>query len=332
MNLCILSTQRFKKNHVSNDMIEALEKAIINEFDNTSIIYISEIVSKINSKVSKRLKKPIVTDHIALFKTKKYSPNMILVIAMGPKHLESYVPLLKKLHCKKAVYCIDTWKSTYERWLFLLNEAKVDTVFLAYKASVPYFRKHIDNVFFLPQSMNSQWFYPRKNRIKKHLFMQMGRKNATLDEWVLRYLDEMGLSDDCYIRELEKGKIIYQSFDKLAEEIGNTYFFVLAPRDFDDSEITGSISDVTARFYEGMACKTLLIGFKPRDTFDELFPSKNAMIEVESYENFKEKVDYYYEHFDEYNKICEDNYNYLIKHHTWKIRAEYLMECLKKII
>lgn len=156
--------------------------------------------------------------------------------------------------------------------------------------------------------------------------MQMGRKNSSLDEFAHRYITKKGLQDSDYIRELKKGEIIYPEFSDLGEAIAKTSFFILSPRDVDDKIFTGKISDVTARFYEGMASKTLLIGYKPKDTFDELFPYENAMIEVEGYEDFCNKIDYYLSHPEEYQKIIDHNYEYLMANHRWKNRVRQMVE------
>lgn len=104
--------------------------------------------------------------------------------------------------------------------------------------------------------------------------MQMGRRNENIHQMILHYLNEKGLNDceQNYIYEKEKGKILFEDGNELARNIAQTKYFVCAPQCLDNQKITGIVSDVTARFYEAMACKTLIIGFKPI-VFDELFPT-----------------------------------------------------------
>ena len=73
-----------------------------------------------------------------------------------------------------------------------------------------------------------------------------------------------------------------------------------------------------ARFYEAMACKTLIIGYKP-DTFDELFPS-DAMIDLENDETLNDVIRFFEEHPEEYQRIVDRNYDLIVKKHTWKER------------
>ena len=161
--------------------------------------------------------------------------------------------------------------------------------------------------------------------------MQMGRKNIMLDSFIKQYLKEKNLPDELYIREKNRGEIIYPDFNQLGQEINKTHFFIVSPRNVDEGSLTGEISDVTARFYEGMACKTMLVGIKPKDTFDLLFPNRNAMIEITDYEGFRDVIDYYLAQPTEYQAIVEENYRYLMAEHTWCHRANSLIDFLKNI-
>ncbi len=121
------------------------------------------------------------------------------------------------------------------------------------------------------------------------------------------------------------GNIIFPDTNVLAQEISKTYFFLAAPQDVTNNQLTGNISEVTARFYEAMACKSLIIGIKPSDTFDELFPYQEAMIEV-NLTNFNQKIDFLLEDKEKYIKIVNKNHDYVMKNHRWKNRYEDLIQ------
>lgn len=327
MKICILSQQHFSKRHVSEDMIDAIETALLN-VNGVTKLSVSELIYKINV----RLKNVNISfiDHKIINELYKARPDFIFIGAMSPTSIRFQVNTLRRINIPKVVYCIDTWESKVEEWKDVLTTAKVDYVLCAYKNSVSQFRKFIKNVEFLPQSMNSRWFYPRKVK-KTRLFMQIGRKNSTLDSYVLRYLKDHNLPDSEYVRETERGKIIFPDFEVLANEICKTKFFIVSPRNIDEINITGNISDVTARFYEGMACKSLLIGYKPKDTFDVLFPQETAMITVSNYEDFASQIDYYIKNENEYNNIVDLNYDLLILKHTWSNRTAKIIDWLNLI-
>ena len=80
----------------------------------------------------------------------------------------------------------------------------------------------------------------------------------------------------------------------------------------ENSSVTGQISDVTARFYEAMACKTLIIGFKP-DTFDCLFPEDAMVTLKKDGSDFFSIIDFYESHPEEYNRIVNRNYELLME-------------------
>ena len=154
----------------------------------------------------------------------------------------------------------------------------------------------------------------------------MGRRTEQLHHSALNYLENKGLLDipNNYIYEREKGIIIYPETRQLAEEINRSYFFLAAPQCVDNKVMTGDISEVTARFYEAMACKTVIVGIKPKDTFDKLFPYPEAMIEVTG-DDFDEKIDQLLKDATKYKRIIEKNYEYVMKYHRWKNRYEELI-------
>lgn len=178
--------------------------------------------------------------------------------------------------------------------------------------------------------MDEQFFFPYEVS-KERLFMQMGRKNTKIHNMILRYLNKNSIVDnsDNYVYEREKGKIIYPDTSELARNISKTYFFVCAPQSLENSKLTGKISDVTARFYEAMACKTLIIGFKP-DTYDELFP-KDSMVELKpDGSDFDEKIQQMLNDTKEYNKKVSENYQYIRKNHRWKNRFNQMLEMINE--
>ena len=109
---------------------------------------------------------------------------------------------------------------------------------------------------------------------------------------------------------------------------GKHIFFIAAPQNIENDKYTGSISEVTARFYEAMACKTLIIGIKPEDSFDELFPYYEAMIEVNE-ESFERVINQFLEDREYYNAIVDRNFNYVMQHHRWENRFESLLTMIK---
>ena len=85
----------------------------------------------------------------------------------------------------------------------------------------------------------------------------------------------------------------------------------------------------TARFYEAMAGKTLIIGYKPGPVFNELFPA-DAMVELNpDGSDFAEEIDFFLNLPDEYSRIVDRNYELVMREHTWAARFRRFQEVLQ---
>jgi hypothetical protein len=79
----------------------------------------------------------------------------------------------------------------------------------------------------------------------------------------------------------------------------------------ENSSVTGSLSAVTARFYVAMACKSLIIGYKPKDNFDILFPYKAIVENKLDGSHFELLIDFYLNNKEEYYEIVCRNYDWV---------------------
>lgn len=320
--LCILSERKIrKKHHVSYDTILGMENAFA-ENAGVKIKELSVLGHKFNAVLNRFIKKT-VSFNVDLPKTEN-----VLFLAMGFSSMKNQRAILKKIsiRSKLIVYCFDTWESEYKEWEELFSYIKPSYIFLAYQASVEYFSQKFSNVYFLPQSMDENFFYPRVEIEKTRLFMQMGRKNQKIHDMILHYLLENDIPDtnDNYVYERVPKNIIFPDTNELAENICRSKYFVCAPQSKENSQLTGKCSDVTARFYEAMACKTLIIGFKPA-TFDMIFP-EDAMVELKSDgSDFAEKIKFFENHPEEYQRIVDRNYDLVMKKHRWQNRYEKIV-------
>lgn len=320
----------FKNHGVAYDIILGMEDIFCAE--GADLVTISPLIDIANRLVYK-FSRPFVKNELAFLCDRSIPINSTyyLYISMSYAGLKMVVPTLRRISKKNShvvLYCFDTWESLYQNWDEAFREIQPRAIFFAYKKARDFFSKKYRDCFFLPQSADNRIFYPRKIK-KQRLFMQMGRRNECIHNMILGYLEEHGIDDspDNYIYEREKGKVIFPDIQELATEICKSMFFVAAPQSLENRNLTGNISEVTARFYEAMACKTLIIGFKP-DTYDELFP-EDSMVELRpDGSDFAQKIDYFLEHPGEYENIVNRNYEYLMKHHTWGNRYETMVSAL----
>lgn len=328
--ICILSERDFlkkRKGCVSYDTILGLEDEFL-ESDRVTICCYSKMMRYINEFCFRVLKFNIPDFSINV----KSCESIFFYAAMSLYNLKvnaGTLKLLKKQGAKIVIYCFDTWEPQYKEWDEVLSDIAPSYIFLAYKQSVQFFAPKYKNVFWLPQSMNKKYFFDRKKE-KTRMFMQMGRRTEKIHRLILKYLKDNGIEDtnNNYVYERNKGELIFPDTEELSENINATKYFICAPQSYENEKLTGKVSDVTARFYEAMACKSLIIGYKPK-VFDELFPYK-AMAELnEDGSNLKEIVDYFEKNPDEYNNLVNKNYQYVMENHTWKKRLKYMLNILE---
>ena len=93
-----------------------------------------------------------------------------------------------------------------------------------------------------------------------------------------------------------------------------------------------AFGDITPRFYEVSMCKTLLFCNTIPDSYKDIFQSDvNCVMFSNDLSNFMEKLHYYLNNWHISYKIIERAYNDFIKNHTWKNRAQQLIEYIKGI-
>jgi hypothetical protein len=328
--LIILSEQKArKKHHVSYDTIIGMEEAFQSN-QAVEIVPFNTIIFNLNRLFRKYFGKGIADKSVL---KKKQSGDVYMYIAMGLHDLKrnrETLHYLSKVKKKKvAVYCFDTWEPEYPEWDACFEYIGVDYIFLSYYQSVDYFKKKYEKTFLSPQSADERFFHDYGLK-KERLFMQMGRRTESIHQKILNYLKENGLEDipDNYIYEREKAKIIFPETDTLAREINRSKYFVCAPQNLEWKKKTGNVSDVTERFYEAFACKTLIIGYKPKIIFDRLFPA-DAMVEIKKDgSDFKEKIQYFETHPSEYERLVNRNYQMFSDKHTWNKRLERILDAI----
>jgi len=84
------------------------------------------------------------------------------------------------------------------------------------------------------------------------------------------------------------------------------------------------------KFWEGMACKTLVMAPEPVDAKRLGFKAGHNYVEINR-DNFTKKIKYYLKHPDERKKIALNGYNIVRKRHTVNRRARQLIQYIKML-
>lgn len=229
-----------------------------------------------------------------------------------------------------CLYCFDTWEPEYDHWEGLFSHLPLHAVFFAYRQSYEHFSRLFDFCHFLPQSWDDRVFHDQ-GVAKTRLFLQMGRRVESIHGMIQRYMEERGIEDvpQNYTYRRTPDEVTFPTIQATARAVAESRFMVCAPRSADSPGFTGNVQDVTARFYEAMASKTLIIGYKPGPVFNELFPA-DAMVELNpDGSDFAEKIDFFLNHPDEYSRIVDRNYELVMREHTWAARFRRFQEVLQ---
>ena len=334
MQLQILSTRKYSLLRKAwYNTILAMENEFLHCSNDNSIICLDEkllLLNKCLRKANERFHTSFkyVTDKKAIREVSNSADSFCFFAAMNLHDIESNKETLKQISEHLIIYIFDSWETQWAEFEELLKSIKPFAICFAYKRSTEFFSKRFENCWFVPQSMDSSCFH-EYNVDKSRYFIQIGRRTEPLHNMVLSWLASKNIvaTKDNYVFEEKSGKVVFPDTEKLAKEIAKSYFFLAAPRSLMNKARVGNISEVTARFYEAMACKSLIVGVKPEDSFDDLFPFEDAMIEVND-ADFSEHIDFYLNNSEKYYEIVNRNYEYLMRNHTWKNRYQTIIELI----
>ena len=330
--LIILSEQKsFIKKPASSDCIIGQEKAFFRRGEgNVEILYKSLILKNISRVIKKIGFEPICDSF-----TRKHHDNAVFMyIAMNLVYLKSNRYLLKELKKngnKLSLYVYDCWEPEFDAWQKVFDELKPDYIFFCFKQTWEHYKDRY-NCYWVPQSADLDFFQDLGIE-KTRMFIQMGRVNPQMHEAIKSYLNKKGIpdTDDNYVYRRKEKTDLFPKLPDLVREINRSRYIVCVPKCYENFKRTGNVSGITARYFESIACKTMIIGKKPV-SFDELF-SSDGMIEFkEDLSDFDDLIQDLENHKEKYEEIVNKNYECLMKNHTWGNRLDQIMEIVNSDI
>ena len=328
--LIILSEQRsFIKKPASSDCIKGQEKAFLVKGNGRVEIFYKSLLLKNISRFTKKIGLGPICDG---FTKKKHDDSVFLYIAMNLVYLKSNRYLLKELKKagnKLALYVYDCWEPEFDAWQKAIDEIKPEYVFFCFKQTFEHY-KDIYNCYWVPQSADLD-FFKNLNINKTRMFIQMGRVNPPLHEAIKAYLEKHRMEDcdDNYVYRRQEKTNLFPKLPDLVREINRSKYIVCVPKCYENFKRTGNVCGITGRYFESIACKTMIIGKKPV-SFNELF-SEDGMIEFkDDLSDFDEVISEFENNPEKYQEIVNRNYERLMKDHTWGNRLEQIMEIINK--
>lgn len=326
--LIILSEQKsFIKKPASSDCIIGQEKAFLHRGNGNAEIKYKSLLLKNISRMTKKIGLGPICDG---FTKRKIENSVFLYIAMNLVYLKSNSYLLKRLKRSGnslALYIYDCWEPEFDDWQKVIDEIQPDYVFFCFKQTWEHYRD-IYNCYWVPQSADLDYFKDLGTQ-KTRMFIQMGRVNPEMHEAIKGYLKnhDMSDTDGNYVYRRQKKTNLFPELPVLVEEINRTKYIVCVPKSYENFKRTGNVCGITARYFESIACKTMIIGKKPY-TFDELFPSDGMLVFKDDLSDFDEQIDALENDQERYDEIVNKNYECLIKNHTWGNRLDQIMEII----
>ncbi len=327
--LIILSEQKtFRKRPLSHDAVLGQEREFLESGNgNVGIRYLSFFVKGVN-RVLSRIGMGPLADPVT---NVRRDDAVWLYIAMSADYLTAnlhHLKNLKKKGNKIAIYVWDCWEPEYGRWQGIIEDLKPDYLLFSFKQNFEDFKERYGNCFWVPQSANT-YYFKDLGIGKTRLFIQMGRVNPAMHGMILNYLKKKGLDDseENYVYRRKKKEALFPELEDLVKEINRSKYLVCIPKCCENPLRTGKICAMTGRYYEAIACKTLIIGKKPL-VFDELFP-EDGMIEFdEDQGRFDEVIDDLENNEEKYRDIVDRNYECFFEKHSWTRRLEQILRII----
>jgi spore maturation protein CgeB len=192
-------------------------------------------------------------------------------------------------HCRTSVCWIqEMWAARIplcKYWIHSLR--RFDHVFVSARGSVAALSDAIGRPCrWLPDAVDTLRFTPYPNPSSRVIDVySIGRRRQEIHRALL---EAAGRSDIFYVYDTFGGSMVdvlnyrehRDSFSNMAKR---SRFFVVAPAKVGIPEETGGQVEVGARYYEGAAAGTVMIGHTPEcETFRELFPWQDAVISLQA--------------------------------------------------
>ena len=293
----------------------------------------------------------------------KYLPAKLLCVNkyLGNHYASSYVPFLVRDILGKAPslvfdmcpigfngensknivpLIIDFFLSKEELPLFYKEHNRQPLVLISSKEVYQFLVDHDCplNIYHLPLSLPDKWAINKEvNFIKKYDLALMGRQNTIMVEWLKRYSEET--PDLYYVFRQDRGEG-FKFYTNKGECLGNIssrdqYMSLLrqskvglytVPGILGDTKETHGFHQITPRFLELVASGCHIIASYIDNPDTEYYQIRNFCPSIFTYEEFKDKMDYYRENSVDIPKYSD----YLANHYT-SIRVGQLKEILNKI-
>ena len=246
---------------------------------------------------------------------------------IGPNGLELF-PFSIRHKC--ITYSFDCWETHYPFWEKLFRTNRLAHVFLSAKQSVEEMRKRVPDVSFewLPEAIDPEEFFGEKRLADRSIdVLELGRRSAPYHEAIrdrLRSEKRKHVFDpgtDAPLFLAQRSTVLSNYADCKVS--------ICFPRSMTQPGQASRTETVTARYFEAMASKALVVGHCPAE-LEELF-GYNPVVQVNWSNPFRQLSEGILSQISAYQELVESNYKRLLEVGTFTQRAKRIVEVLTSI-
>ena len=319
-----LIVNREISNHPSQDTVKEFEMSIFKDpgvslVDNSKFPRLSRACMFFYEFNRKHLERV----DLARFFIPRVFPEGCFAVLMGPGDFIKCLPQFLSAK-RKHVYLFDAFNQNFSKIADLIDYFDISTVFFSSSQATDWFRAKYGpkRVHWIAEAVEPDDYSPTDYRDRDIDIVQFGRKYDLYHKIVKRFAEKKNFS---YLYERSKGEIIFPDRASFVEGIGRAKISICIPSSVTHPERSGDVSTVTARYYQSMASKCLVVGVKPKE-MDELF-RYNPIVEID-FDRPEKQLAHILSHFDEYIPLIERNYREMRSAHTWTDRWKQAKACI----
>lgn len=307
-----------RKHHVSEDVVEEVESAIltdqrvraatINSIAETAIWYLHRMLdTRVGdlplaqlSRLSARFGREGDHDYFA--------------VLMG-LNVAKCAPYFVR-PSRKSVYLFDAWPGVHDKILKFVRDWHIQNVFVSSQqvAAMLNNRSSSNKFIWIPEGVDPSRYQSRNYAAKDIQVLQLGRKYDVYHEKIVRALRD---AKKTYMFEAVKGTPIFPTRQSFVDGLSKTRISICFPSNLTHPNRAGDIETMTARYLQSIVSKCLIIGHAPAEMV-EIF-GYNPVIEADM-ENAGAQLLTLLDNFDSYTPLIEKNYATVLQNHTWRAR------------
>jgi len=317
--MLLINTYILHNFHVSHDVVEEFEKAILSDKEVKPVksgsqswfrplYYLDGITRKVRIDLIKILIRLFVLD--SSDKEEAY-----FAVLMGPDAIKFY-PYLFLNRKKRYVYFFDAWTQDQSAFVDFIRRCKIDRVFVSASQAAAELNEKLGcpMASCIPEGIDVTMYKQVSYNQKDIDVIQIGRKYDKYHEQILPFFNS---TNKVYIYEKTKGTVIFPNREDFINGLARSKISICFPSNITHPERSGAIETMTNRYLQSMASKCLIVGHAPKEMI-ELF-GYNPVVEVNPNAPV-EQLSTILNHYTDYIPLIEKNYEMVSKHHTWEKR------------